>query len=452
MAKGYAGCRLAQIQEPEEASMRVANSERRNVKRLALHSIAVFLATSYWTPAVAEAQQPAPATIFEGAQLIIGDGSAPVADSAFIVENGRFTAVGRNGQLRVPARAARVDLTGKTVMPAIIDAHKHLPVTRDALIDQLQRFAYYGIGTVMSLGQDTGDAAFQVRAEAIPNAARLRTAGRGLTAPEPGRTEAPYWVKSEADVRKAVQELATRKVDLVKIWVDDRDHTVTKLSPELYRAAIDEAHKHKLRVIAHIYTLEDAKGVLRAGLDAFAHSVRDKEIDDEFVKMMKARPNMIVDPNLPDRGVKVDRSWLRDSLAPAEFQKIQAGSRDDPKAQQFFGIQSRNLAKLNAAGIKIALGTDGGIPWAAHEEMADMVASGMTPAQVIVAATRNAAALAGLDDAGTVAARKSADFIVLDANPLDDITNTRRIAAVYLRGAQVERAALKARWTGGASQ
>src|SRR5207245_6634986 len=99
-------------------------------------------------PVAVEAQQPAAVTVFEGARLIAGDGSTPVADSAFIVENGRFTAVGRKGQLKVPAGAARVDLTGKTVMPAIIDAHKHLAVTRDALVDQLQHFAYYGIGEI----------------------------------------------------------------------------------------------------------------------------------------------------------------------------------------------------------------------------------------------------------------------------------------------------------------
>ena len=432
--------------------MRRLNSQSRQVSFFAgLLWIGIFLAMCWFVLGTAEAQQATAVRVFEGARLITGAEGAPITDAVFIVANGQFTAVGRRGQINVPAGAVRVDLTGKTVMPAIIDAHKHLAATRDALVDQLQHLAYYGIGVAMSLGQDPGDLAFQVRDELIPNAARLRTAGRGITGPEPGRTDVPYWITSGEQGRKAVRELAERKVDIVKIWVDDRDHTVTKLSPALYTAVIDEAHKHNLRTIAHIFTLEDAKGVLRAGIDAFAHSVRDKDIDDEFVNMMKTRPNMIVDPNLPDRGVKVDRSWLRDSVTAEEFQKIQAESKDDPKAQQFFGIQSRNLARLNAAGIRIALGTDGNITWAAHEEMADMVASGMTPAQVLVAATRNSAALVGLKDVGTVEKGKTADFVVLDANPLDDITNTRRINTVYLRGTAVDRAAFRARWTGKAS-
>ena len=96
----------------------------------------------------------------------------------------------------------------------------------------------------------------------------------------------------------------------------------------------------------------------------------------------------------------------------------------------------------------IALGTDGGVPWSHHIEMADMVAAGMTPAQVIVASTRNAAQVLRLTDLGTIAAGKSADFIVLDANPLDDISNTRRISSVYLRGSAVDRAAVRSRWSG----
>jgi len=391
------------------------------------------------------AQAPAGVTIFEGARLIVGDGSAALENSAFIVNGTRITQVGRAGQLQVPAGARRVDLRGKTVMPAIVDTHTHLATNREMLVDQLQRKAYYGVGVAMSLGQDNTEVAYQVRAETIPGAARFRTAGRGITMPEPGRSEAPYWIQTVAEGRKAVQELAAKKPDLVKIWVDDRNGMYKKLTPDLYGPIIEEAHKNGLRVTAHLFTLEDAKGLLRAGIDAFAHGVRDKDIDDEFLKMMKQRPNIVLVPNLPDRGVATDLSWLAESVQAAELQTLQAGATNRPEAQQTFGIQARNLAKLNAAGVKIALGTDGAVAWAHHLEMEDMVASGMTPAQVIVAATRNAADLLKVADAGTIAANKSADFIVLDANPLDDIKNTRRIADVYLRGATVDRAAMRAK-------
>jgi imidazolonepropionase-like amidohydrolase len=395
-------------------------------------------------PANVQSQAPG-VTVFEGARIIVGDGSAPIEDSALVVQNGRFTQVGRRGQVTVPAGAARVDLTGKTVMPGIIDVHTHQPQMRDALVDSLQRKAYYGVVGLISLGQDPGDLPFQIRQEMIPNGAQFRTAGRGITSPEPGRTEIPYWVSTDAEARKAVQELAAKKVDLVKIWVDDRNGMYKKLPPELYRAIIDEAHKNNLRVTAHLVTVDDGKALLRAGIDSFAHTVRDKDIDDEYVTLVKQRPNFFQISNLPDRGVKTDFSWLSESVPADELKKLQEGSTDRPPAQQAFAIQARNLSRLNKEGIVITLGTDGNNAWAHHQEMEDMVATGMTPAQVITAATRNGAQALRLNDLGTIAVGKSADFLVLDANPLENITNTRRISNVYLRGAAADRTGMRTR-------
>src|SRR5436190_2032767 len=299
----------------------------------------------------ASAQAPATGvTVFENARIIIGDARAPIENASFVVNGTRFVQVGRAGDVRVPAGATRVNLAGKTVMPAIIDTHTHLSQTREALTDDLRRRAYFGVGAAMSLGQDTTDAPFQVRAQTLPGLARFFTAGRGITGPEPGRTTAPYWVTTTAEARKAVQEDAAKKVDIIKIWVDDRMGTVKKLSPELYSAVIDEAHKNHLRVIAHIYTLEDAKATLRAGLDAFAHGVRDKDLDDEYMVLVKQHPNLVVGPNMPDRGVAANIDWLRPTLNVTDFETLQKGNTNRLDAHALWEIQARNLAKMNAAG------------------------------------------------------------------------------------------------------
>jgi len=207
----------------------------------------------------------------------------------------------------------------------------------------------------------------------------------------------------------------------------------------LYAAVIDEAHQNNLQVAAHIFRLEDAKGLLEAGIDVFAHGVRDQDIDDEFVAMIQARPNVVLIPNMPYRGEPTDLGWLNSSMDVNTLSQLQAANIVRPEVQEAFGIQARNLARLSEAGMTIAMGTDGNSYWGPHIEMEDMVVSGMSPAEVIIAATKNSAELLGYDALGTVEAGKSADFIVLEANPLDNITNTRTIVDVYLRGEVVPR-------------
>jgi imidazolonepropionase-like amidohydrolase len=332
-----------------------------------------------------------------------------------------------------------------------VNTHVHLASTREERLAQLEHMAYYGAAAAVSLGQDEGEEPFAMRDEVLAGAARSLTAGRGITTPEPGRSEAPYWVTTEAGARTAVRELAARRVGLVKVWVDDRNGQYEKLSPELYGAVIDEAHAHGLRVTAHVYALEDARGLLLAGVDAFAHGVRDREVDEAFLTLWRERPDVVLVPNLPDPGVAVDLAWI--TTVPAEqLAEMQARSTDRPEAQRAFEIQATNLAALYEAGVPIAFGTDGSTAWAPHLEMEDMVRSGMSSGDVIVAATLTSARLVGLEsELGSVTPGKSADFIVLDADPLEEITNTRRISDVYLRGEALDREALRARVLGTAA-
>jgi imidazolonepropionase-like amidohydrolase len=432
--------------------------------------------------AVVHTQAPRKVIVFEGARLIAGDGRPAIDNAAFVIEGDTVTAVGPNASVRVPAGAVHVDLTGKTVMPGIVDAHTHPGYrrrltfsadnyTRENLLDTLNRLAYHGVAATLEMGTGRGDLPYQLRTESHAGAALFHTAGRGFAMPNAGpgvpMRDAAYGVTTEGEARKFVQELAARHVDIVKVWVDDRNHTVPKLTPPLYRAIIDEAHKHQLRVVAHIFELDDAKDLLRAGIDGFAHLPRDRVADDELIALVKQKPNVFFMLTLwaERRGIFgrtpawLNEPLLRETFSPEEVKQLadsfaNTSAEELERARAIVELEKATLAKLRAANARIVVGTDSGgvsgaqyFGWAAQIEMESMVALGLTPAHAIVAATRNAADAAGFSRLGAIAAGKSADFIVLDGNPLDDIRNTRRINQVYLRGEAVDRASLKARWS-----
>jgi imidazolonepropionase-like amidohydrolase len=438
-------------------------------------------------------------TIFEGARLITGDGSTPIENSAFVVERDRFTRVGRKGELPAPAAAMRVDLTGKTVMPAKVDLHGHIGYqhdvdgtmakeyfTRENLIDHLERLAYYGFSAVVSVGDlvdrsdlhggrtHWGDVPLRVRNEIIPGAALFRTTGPGIAWPgsgangHPSRMDVPYPVTTVDEARQAVRDYARMKPEFIKIWVDDRGGRAKKLTPELYLAIVDEAHKQNLPVAAHNVTLADAKLLMKAGVEGWLHlPVRMGEVpDDEFIAMIKGRiargdrPNMWFNPGAGSAASSRD-VWddplLRDTIPPEQIQQLwgEQLARLTPESvdrarRTLKEMGTNNALRLRAAGMKIVLGSDTGqtrffIGWMGQLEFENWVWMGLTPMEAIVAATRDSAAAARINT-GMVSAGRSADFIVLDANPLDDIGNTRKIRSVYLRGQPVDRAALKAKW------
>ena len=421
--------------------------------------------------------------LYEGARLIPGDGRAPIADSAFLVERGTITRVGRKGEVGAPAGAGRVDLTGKTVMPALVNAHGHPGFqrgltysgdnfTRDTVMDDLNRALYFGVVAVQSQGIEKGDITYQIRADQQAGrlgGARLRIAGRGIGAPNAGPGGAAYAgiayeVTTEDQARNAVRELAARKVDLVKIWVDDRNGRAPRLPPALFRAIIDEGHKHGLQVNAHVFYYTDAVDLVNAGIDALVHLVRDKEMDDALVASV-VQHNVYVQPNLsPEWNTYLELPhWLRDgdplmallqeSAPPAVIARMKTafGSREAAAVERTraqYGILERSLARLARANARITLGSDTGLEdhlfgMSEHRELESMVKAGMTPMQVIVAATSRPAEYLKLEKMGALAPGKDANFLVLDANPLDDITNTQRIHRIYVRGSEVDRPALR---------
>ena len=395
--------------------------------------------------------------VFVGAQIIDGTGDAPIEDGVLVVRDGRIEAVGARDAVDVPSDAEQTDVTGRTIMPGLINAHGHVNDVRGLEADpsfyteehvesQLGLYARYGVTTVFSLGGD-GPEGIAVRdRQDMPglSRARLYVAGPVVTAATP----------EEAAAR--VNTVADSGVDIVKIRVDDGLGAGQKMPPEVYQAAIDTAHQRGLRLASHVYYLEDARGLLEAGTDLIAHSVRDVEVDDELITLLRdsgicvcptlmrevstyvyeSRPDFFDDPFFLRNA---DQAVIEELSTPAYQERIKnSQSAQTYKAQ--LEVAKRNLKTLSDAGIPIAMGTDTGPVgrfqgYFEHGELALMVEAGLTPMQAIQASTDDAARCMEVDaDLGTLETGKWADFLVLSASPLDDITNTRSLEAVYIAG------------------
>jgi imidazolonepropionase-like amidohydrolase len=401
------------------------------------------------------------AKAFVGARLVDGTGRPAVEGATLLVRDGRVVAMGPAAQVALPPGTERIDVGGRTIIPGLVNAHGHVGETKGLrsgpeLYDeenvqrQLGLYARYGVTTVFALGGDQAPA-FRLRDRqrvAAPAEARLYVAGPIIVGTTPD------------EVRARVDAVAAMKPDLIKIRVDDNLGTTPKMSPEVYRAVIEQAHRHDLRVAAHVFYLEDAKGVLLAGADFIAHSIRDREVDDELLGLLRQR-DVCVCPTLT-REVSTfvyesEPAFFKDPFFLREAETGVLAELRDPKRQETYRtgpgqqykkaleVAKRNLKVLVDRGVRIAFGTDTGPParfqgYFEHMELELMAEAGLTPRQVLQAATGDAAKcwnVAG--QVGTLEPGAWADFVVLGQNPLDDIRNSRTIDSVWLAGNRLAR-------------
>ena len=395
--------------------------------------------------------------IFVGATLIDGSGAPPMENAFMLIEDGRITAVGAGGEIEAPEGATVVDVSGKTIMPGIINGHGHVGevigiegghYSTETLEQNLALYARYGVTTVVSLGGDKEQAVpFRAVNDTLPtNRARLYIAGDVISGETPEEALA------------ALERNHKMGVDFMKIRVDDNLGASTKMSEEVYQAVINRSHELGYPIATHMYYLEDAKKLLEAGSDLLAHSIRDLPVDEELISLIKAKgigycPTLTRELSTyvyedtaaffsdPFFLKEYDESILGPLLDPSRQQEIRRSSSAQTYKKQL-PVAYANLKTLSDQGVPIVFGTDSGVPtrfmgYFEHLEMEMMAEAGMTPMEIIVSATKTTAEYLGLKDLGTLSPGHWADFLVLDADPLEDIRNVRKIDVVYIGGEEV---------------
>lgn len=428
-----------------------------------------------------------PQLLLDNVRIISGDGEV-LENAAVLIQGGNIAAVGRRSEMSLAETVAIIDLSGKTLIPALIDSHAHLGYegytswgsqnySEENLLDHLQRYAYYGFSAVFSAGGDPGQLAYSVQQAQLRGdfaaarflfAAGMAPPGQGpnnqflshvLALEEQTAQTILYAVASVQQAEEAVQQIAASGISAIKIWVDDRAGSQQKLSPELYRAITAEAIRRDLEVYVHQQSALDMPDLLEAGVAGFLHGRLGAELDLNIAQQI-ARANAFVVPNLGlselRREAIGDDPFLQLSIPAAVASRLGVSQqrRANPTTATAEEAELRaSFSHLLDAGVDILLGTDAGaVPdhffgYTGHKELEIFVRLGMTPMQAIVSATSKPAQKLGLEDLGLLRAGYSADIVVLDKNPLEDIRNTRSISAVYLNGKAIDREQLASGFT-----